>query len=124
MGRRRPGGTGECWRRQVQLSEIMQSSCGKYYVTVCSEVLLGHGLYEMAFLPNTSVTKRDVMNGVIYVLYQERTFIGNLFIYTFGTQIFVLDASYLIFKIVWKRNKDEWCSVTSQMNTVFSYLAV
>jgi hypothetical protein len=29
----------------------------------------------------------------------------------------------LILKIVWKRNKDEWCSVTSQKNTVFSYAA-
>lgn len=124
MDRRRRGGTGECWRRQLQLSEIMQSSCGKCYATVCSEVLLGHGLYEMAFLPGTSGTKRDVMNGLIFVLYQELMFIGNLFIYTFGTQIFVLDASYLIFERVWKRNKDEWCSVTSQKNTVFSYLAV
>jgi len=35
-----------------------------------------------------------------------------------------LDASYLIFKIEWKRNKDVWFSLTSQKSTLFSYAAV
>jgi hypothetical protein len=39
-------------------------------------------------------------------------------------KFFVLDASYLIFKIAWKRNKDEWFSVTSQRKTMFSYAAL
>jgi len=66
MDRRRPGGTGECWRRQLQLAGIMQSSCEKYYAIVCSEMVLGRGPYEMASLSNTAITKRDVMNGLVF----------------------------------------------------------
>jgi hypothetical protein len=98
MNRRRPGGAGECWRRQPQLAGIIQSSCEKYYAIVCSEMILGCGLHEMASLSNSAITKRDVTNGLVFVLYREPMLIGNLFIYTFWTQIFILDVSRFFLK--------------------------
>ena len=83
MDHRRPGGTGECWRRQLQLAGIMQSSRGKYYAIVCNEMILGRGPYEMASLSNFVIAKRDVINGLVFVIYREPMFIDNLFSYTF-----------------------------------------
>ena len=40
------------------------------------------GPYEMASLSNSAITNRDVMKGLVFVLYYETMFIGNLFIYT------------------------------------------
>lgn len=51
-----------------------------YYAIVCSEIILGHGPCEMAFLSSSAITKRDVTNGLVFVLYHETMFIGNLFI--------------------------------------------
>jgi hypothetical protein len=68
----------------LQPAGMMESSCEKYYAIVCSEIILDHGPYEMAFLSNTAITRRD-MNGLLFVLYQEPMFIGDLCIYTFWT---------------------------------------
>ena len=87
-------------------------------------MILGRGPYEMASLSNSAITKRDVMISLVSVLYRETVIIGNLFIYTFWSESFVLYAPYLIFKILRKRNRNEWFSVTFQKNKMFGYAAL